>query len=187
MLSQFIHNTNLLKDFLIFFSEIGIEKCLIGYLRLRIDSSLAAETGFDELVIPTEIYSEFMSEMSDSTSTDMVFANDCNEYLDTILRVFNFAIRLNVDEDDEDEMDTVNDVLSNLSNIVYNVTLCEDIPHLSSTEMHSNILKLIPQLPTKIQNFTLNKRRLFSSSGNIASMTNYDNSVDVSIAFRIFS
>lgn len=186
MLSQFIHNTNLLKDFLIFFSEIGIEKCLIGYLRFRIDSSLAAETGFDELVIPTEIYSEFMSEMSDSTSTDMVFANDCNEYLDTILRVFNFAIILNVDEDDEDEMDTVNDVLSNLSNIVYNVTLCEDIPHLSSTEMHSNILKLIPQLPTKIQNFTLNKRRLFSSSGNIASMTNYDNSVDVSMALEYF-
>lgn len=186
MLSQFIHNTNLLKDFLIFFSEIGIGKCLIGYLRFRVDSSLAAETGFDELVIPTEIYSELMSEISDTTSTDMVFANDCKDYLDNILRVFNFAIRLNIDEDDEDEMDTVNDVLSNLSNIVYNITLCEDIPHLSSTEMHSNILKLIPQLPTKIQNFTLNKRRLFSSSGNIASMTNYDNSVDVSMALEYF-
>lgn len=186
MLSQFIHNTNLLKGFIIFFSETGIGKCLLGYLRFRIDSSLAAETGFDELVIPTEIYSELMSEMSDTTSTDTMFANDCKEYLDTIIRVFKFAIRLNIDEDDEDEMDTVNEVFSNLSNIVYNITLCEDIPHLSSTEMHSNILKLIPQLPTKMQNFTLNKRRLFSSSGNIASMTNYDNSVDVSMALEYF-
>ena len=186
LLSQFIHNTNLLKDFIVFFSERGIGKCLIGYLRFRIESSLAAETGFDELVIPTEIYSEFMSEMSDTTSTDAVFANDSKEYLDTIIKVFNFAIRLNINEDDDEEMDVVNDVFSNLSNIVYNITLCEDIPNLSSTEMHSNILKLIPQLPSKIQNFTLNKRRLFSSSGNIASMTNYDNSVDVSMALEYF-
>lgn len=186
MLSQFIHNTDLLKSFIIFFSETGIEKCLIEYLRFIIDSELAAETGFDELMIPIEIYSEFMSEMSDTTSVDMIFANDCKKHLDTIIKVFNFAVRLNVDEHDKEEMDIVNDVFSNLSNIIYNITLCEDIPNLSSTKIHSKILKLIPQLPTKIQNFTLNKRRLFSSSGNIASMTNYDNSVDFSMAIEYF-
>jgi len=186
MLSQFIHNTDLLKSFIIFFGETGIDKCLIEYLRFRMDSKLAAETGFNEILIPIEIYSEFMSEMSGTTSADMTFANECKEYLDTIMNIFNFAVSLNIDEDDQEDLDTVNDVFSNLCNIIYNITLCEDIPNLSSTKIHSRILKLIPQLPPKIQNFVLNKRRLFSSSGNIASMTNYDNSVDFLMAIGYF-
>lgn len=186
MLSQFIHNTDLLKSFLIFFGETGIDKCLIDYLRFRMDSKLAVETGFNEILIPIEIYSEFMSEMSGTTSADMTFANECKEYLDTIINIFNFAVRLNIGEDDQEDVDIVNGVFSNLCNIIYNITLCEDIPHLSSTKIHSRILKLIPQLPPKIQNFVLNKRRLFSSSGNIASMTNYDNSVDFLMAIGYF-
>lgn len=186
MLTQFIHNTKLLKEFIVFFSEIGMGKCLIAYLKFRNSPSIAPETGFDELAIPTELYSEFITEMSEKTATDKTFANECIEYLEAIIMTFNFALGLGTDEEDEDEMETINDVFSNLANIIYNITLCEDIPNISSTQVHANILQLIPQIPRKMLNFTLNKRRLFSSSGNIASMTNYDNSVDVPMALEYF-
>lgn len=186
MLSQFIHNTDLLKEFTTFLNEIDIDKSLISFMEFRISSAVSNEIDFTDLVIPSELFSEITNEMPSKIHSGIPVTKDYIEYLRTLIAAFNFALTLEIDEDDAEEIETTNEVFSYLSNAIYNITSCEDIPNISSTEIHSNILKLIPTVPTNIQNYTLNKRRLFSASGNIASMTNYDNSLDIVMSVEYF-
>lgn len=174
-LSQFIHNSENLKEYTSFFQSIQLEKGLCHYIRSQVRTSTDEEEVFDLLVNPLEILSETILESSLSL-----------EDLGAVIESFQVLTGLLSAVSDDELMETVNEVFTYLSSVLYTSTAVDDMPQIDElrpTEALLDILQKLACAPVcqSFKDITLIKRRVFSALGNISSMATYRNEVDVVI------
>lgn len=180
-LGQFIHNSEKTNDYLYFFHNIKLYPALIKRCDDIVDDEDDdIEDTFDKYSDITELISEISKIVKPEEIWNFINCEHLDFLIDTILKLVN--------ELHNNELPSVvSEVLDYLSGTIYNITIIDDIENITSNS-HEKIIHTLEKLSPidKLENITLINRRLFSSSGNISSMNNYNNDQDVQFNLGVF-
>lgn len=154
LLSQFIRNTDLQATFMNTLYDLGIPDAL--FEALAQDGQL--------LDLQLEIESAIVSSAIDKIVVDSDWQRRAIEWTHKLVEIYHAQL----------EADDYGTILESVSSLLYNLTKFESDPGFNGTNIPTEILKLLPKVPT-IENETMIRRRLFGACGNISSMNGYDN------------
>lgn len=165
LFNQFINNTELKKDYLEFFYQIKVDSALINYLEGTLGNSRIGD--FDMSI-------EFLSEYFDININSVLHESriivKARKYIDLLL----ISLERVLTEVDENYLESSNEMLLNLSNILLNLTSFEDLLGIQSINPNLRCLSIIKSITMDFENKVTIKRKLLAVSGNITSMKSYN-------------
>lgn len=179
-LSQFIHNSEQLKEYTGFFQSIHLETSICHYIKAQTQVDADVDEVFDLLINPLEILAEMAAETSSESLSKSFSLQDVN----VLMEAFDTLAGLLSSASDEELAETINEVFTYLSSVLYSTTSVDDIPQIHEVRPTEKLLGVLQKLGStpicqNLKDITLIRRRVFSSLGNISSMTTYNNDVDV--------
>lgn len=184
LLSQFARNTALRSYFANYFQKLNIHSILlqaIGSKWLENRTDLLE----DENVL---LLIEIASSLTENISKNIPSESQCESVLtqlNTCLEILQLCLDELSSGTNADRLRS-EEALVQLCELIVNLTLFEDISDINKSHINAKILGSFCKVPEDIVDYVSVKRHLFSASGNISSMSSYDNWNDVGICIDVF-
>lgn len=184
LLSQFARNTALRSSFASYFQKLDFHSVL---LQAIVSKWLKNRVNFfedDNALLLIEILSSITENISKNIPSESQRESVLTQ-LSTCLEILQLDL-------DELSSGTTSDRLSSeealvqLCELIVNLTMLENISGINQSHINAAILGLFCKVPDDIEDYVAVKRHLFSASGNVSSMSSYDNWNDVGICINVF-
>ena len=179
LISQFCYETAQKEKYLTYLRSFDLHTCLLDYAKYKQTESdqMAFLDLCKEISIPIDVTNSLLKD-SNISLTEYELENLSNS-----VDILSF-ICLNISEDDS-KQEEVDDVILNLTSILFNLTSLECAYDENLLYFHASILKVLPYIPKQMPNYMVSKRNLFAASGNISSMKGYGTSEDMEIMLSL--
>lgn len=184
LLSQFARNTALRSYFASYFQKLDFHFVL---LQAIVSKWLENRVDFfedDNALLLIEISSSITENISKNIPSESQRESVLGQ-LNTCLEILQLCLDELSSGSASDQLSS-EEALVQLCEIIVNLTMLEDILGINESHINAAILDSFCKVPDDIEDYVAVKRHLFSASGNVSSMSSYDNWNDVGICIDVF-
>lgn len=133
-----------------------------------------------------EVILELVDANIDNLATDAVCKERTFEYISQFLSFLEILVRRFDDLEKQHDIADIDEVIANLILIIFSLSASEEIYNIGNIRVIERLLKILSILPTKLSSNTMNRRKLFSTSGRLSSLKNYGNIEDLYLCIDYF-
>ncbi|CCE86156.1 Piso0_005810 [Millerozyma farinosa CBS 7064] len=184
LLSQFVRNTALRSYFASYFQKLDFHFVLLqaivsNWLKNRLDF-FEDDNALLLIEISSSITENISKNIPGESQRGSVLA-----HLSSCLEILQLCLD-ELSHGSTSDQSSSEEALLQLCEIIVNLTMLEDISGINQSHINAAILGLFCKVPKDIEDYVAVKRHLFSASGNVSSMSSYDNWNDVDICIDVF-